>query len=35
MRICFILFLIGDLGEPNVTSIGLFYKNMGFYLEGV
>ena len=35
MSKCFIGFLISDLVEPNISSIGLFYKNVEFYLEGV
>ena len=34
MSVCFTLFLIGDLGEPNVTSIGFDLQEMGFLLEG-
>jgi len=33
---CFIGFLISGLGEPNIYhDSGVFYKNRGFYLEGV
>ena len=33
---CLILFSIGGYrGNQYITSIGLFYKKMGFYLEGV
>jgi len=33
---CLILFPIGGyMRNHYITSIGLFYNNMGFYLEGV
>ena len=36
MSSCFIWFPISDLGEPKIYhDSGVFYKNWGFYLEGV
>ena len=34
MSICLTWFPIGGLGEPNIYhDSGVFYKNVGFYLE--
>jgi len=36
MSRCFTWFPIGVLGEPNIYhDSGVFYKNVGIYLEGV
>ena len=36
MSICLTWFPFGGLGEPNIYhDSGVFYKNRGFYLEGV
>ena len=32
---CFTWFPISGLGERNITSIGLFYKNVGILLGGL
>ena len=34
--LCLTMFPIIGLGEPNIYhDLGVFYKNWGFYLEGV
>jgi len=34
MSICLTWFPISGLGEPNIYhDLGVFYKNVGFYLE--
>ena len=36
MSICLTWFPVSGLGEPNIYhDSGVFYKNRGFYLEGV
>ena len=36
MSICLTWFPIRGLGEPNIYhDLGMFYKNRGFYLDGV
>ena len=36
MSRCFTWFPISGLGEPNIKhDFGVFYKNWGYYLEGV
>ena len=36
MSICLNWFPISVLGEPNIYhDLGVFYKNKGFYLEGI